>query len=83
MGIFKIDVGSDKLKQLEQQIEERLKQRKKEHGDYIARENELAAPVVNYSDVEMEKYHTSSSKRGITLRFSRRRISSLPNVHHA
>ena len=55
MGIFKIDVAPDKLKQMEQQIEERLKQRREEHGDYIARENELAAPVVNYSDVEMEK----------------------------
>ena len=54
MGTFKINVESEKLKQLEQQIDERLKQRKEKHGDYIAKENELAAPVVDYSSVEME-----------------------------
>ena len=54
MGIFKINVKSEELKRLEQQIEDRVKERTKQHGDYVQKENELAAPVVNYSDIEME-----------------------------
>jgi hypothetical protein len=54
MGIFRINVKPDELERLEQQIEDRVRERKKQHGDYVEKENELAAPVVNYSDVEME-----------------------------
>ena len=54
MGIFKIKVKPEELKRLEQQIEDRVKERTKQHGDYVQKEDELAAPVVNYSDIEME-----------------------------
>ncbi len=54
MGIFKINAKSEDIKRLEQQIENRVKERVKEHGDFVQKEDELAATVLNYSDREME-----------------------------
>ncbi len=54
MGIFKGNLGPEELRNLEQQIEKRVKERAGKHGNYVEEENKLAAPVVNYSDREME-----------------------------
>ena len=54
MGIFKINAKLEDSKRLEQQIESRVKERVKEHGDFVQKENELAAPVLDYSNREME-----------------------------
>ena len=54
METFKTNLGPDENRRLNQLVEERVKARVSEHGEFMKKEDELAAPALGYSHVEME-----------------------------
>jgi len=55
MSIFKLEINPDEMKHIGDEIENRVRSRQHEHGNFVKKENELAASTLNYAGSEVEE----------------------------